>query len=92
MAGSGQVSSTEFWASGCRRGDARYRLARRLTAGLVLTLGLVLGACAVQFGPAPEDAPDSSEQTPRDRNRLYQDEQQRMYQQRQLDRSGPSDR
>jgi len=70
----------------------RSRRARRPIAALALTLGLVLGACSVPFGPGGEDSPSASEQTPRERNQLYQQEQQRLYQQRQLDRSGPSDR
>jgi hypothetical protein len=61
-----------------------------MALGLVLAISLGLGACAVEWGK--DDSEDPSRVTPRERNQLYQEEQQRMYQQRQLDRSGPSDR
>ena len=92
VAGSNHASSTELGNLRCRRESVRYGRARRLTVGLVLMLGMALGACSVPFGPGGEDAPNSPEQTPRERNELYQQEQQRIYEQRQLDRSGPSDR
>ena len=92
VAGSSHASSTELGSIRCCRTRVRDPRARRLTAGLVLTLGLVLGACSVPFGPGGEDSPGVSDQTPRERNQLYQEEQQRMYRQNQLDRSGPSDR
>lgn len=72
--------------------DARCGAIPRLIAGAVLTICLLLGACAVRFGPGPEDTPDQSQPTPRERNQLYQQEQQRMEYQRQFDRVGPSDR
>jgi len=62
-----------------------------LTIGLILALGLFLCACAVEWGK-PDDTGDSSEQTLRDRNLLYREEQQRIERNRQLDRGGPSDR
>jgi hypothetical protein len=73
------------------RGD-RAGSGRRLVAGLILVLGLALGACAVPFGPGSDDGSDSSSQTPRERNQLYLQEQQRQYRQQQFDRVGPSDR
>ena len=72
--------------------DARRRAAPLFIAGVVLTTGLLFGACSVKFGPGGEDSPDESQATPRDRNQLYQEEQQRMEYQRQFDRVGPSDR
>ena len=49
---------------------------RWLATGSVLAAGLVLGACSFQFGQG-SDSPDQSSQTPRDRNRLYRQEQAR---------------
>ena len=79
------------WFRGRLR-DARRRAALRLIAGVALTTGLFLGACAVKFGPSGEDSPDQSQRTPREQNQLYQQEQQRLEYQRQFDRVGPSDR
>jgi hypothetical protein len=70
------------------------RAARRrwLAAGLVLAGGLVAAACTIQFGSGSDSTDPASRETPRDRNRLYQQEQQLMERQRQFDRVGPSDR
>jgi len=64
---------------------------RWLATGSVLAAGLVLGACSFQFGQG-SDSPDQSSQTPRDRNRLYRQEQEQVERQYQFDRVGPSDR
>lgn len=64
---------------------------RRLATGAILAAGLVLGACSFQFGQG-SDSPDQSSQTPRDRNRLYRQEQEQVERQYQFDRVGPSDR
>jgi hypothetical protein len=82
-----QSGATEY-----RRRDARCGLPRRLTAGLVIAAGLVLGACSIPFGQGAESTGGSSEETPRDRNRLYLQEQERMERKMQFDRVGPSDR
>jgi hypothetical protein len=66
--------------------------ARRLTLTLALAAGLVLGACAIPFGIGSEPSDRPPEQTRRDRNRLYLEEQERMERQRTFDRVGPSDR
>jgi len=64
---------------------------RWIATGTVLAAGLVLGACSFQFGQG-SDSPDQSSQTPRDRNRLYRQEQEQVERQYQFDRVGPSDR
>jgi len=64
---------------------------RPLATGSLLAAGLVLGACSFQFGQGA-DSPDQSSQTPRDRNRLYRQEQEQVERQYQFDRVGPSDR
>jgi hypothetical protein len=67
---------------------------RWLAVGLAFTAGLVLGACSIPFGneTAIEPTSRSPEETRRDRNRLYLEEQERMERQRVFDRVGPSDR
>lgn len=80
--------------------DARRRSTRRgsigprwLTVGLALGAGLVLGACSIPFGNGTEPADRPPEETRRDRNRLYLEEQERMERGRTFDRVGPpSDR
>ena len=79
--------TTEF-----RRRDARCGWSRRRTAGLVIAAGLVLGACAIPFGQGSESPEGSSQGTPRDRNQLFLQEQERMERKMQFDRVGPSDR
>jgi hypothetical protein len=62
---------------------------------VALVAGLVLGACAFQFGDGAGTEPtgQSPEETRRDRSRLYQQEQERMERGRTFDRVGPpSDR
>jgi hypothetical protein len=61
---------------------------------LILIVGSVLGGCAIPFGNGGDPSPSyqSPEETRRDRNRLYMEEQQRMERERQFDRIGPSDR
>ena len=63
---------------------------RRLTVGLALAAGLVLGACAIPFGNGTESTDRSPEQRRRDQNRLYLEEQERMERGRTFDRAGPS--
>ena len=77
-----------------RKGVRRGRIAaRRLTLILGIGAGLVLGACAIPFGNGSEPTTTrSSEETSRDRNRLYLQEQERTERQRQFERVGPSDR
>ena len=82
-----QSSGTEY-----RRSDARCGLPRRLIACLAIVAGLVLGACSFTFGPGADSTEPSPQETPRDRNRLYQQEQQQLERQYQFDRVGPSDR
>jgi hypothetical protein len=65
---------------------------RWLTVGLALAAGLVLGACAIPFGNGAEPSNRPPEETRRDRNRLYLEEQERMERSRMFDRVGPSDR
>jgi hypothetical protein len=65
---------------------------RRLATGLALVAGLVLGACAVQFGQGSDSPDPSSTQTPSERNQLYWKEQEQLERQYQFDRVGPSDR
>lgn len=81
-------------ATNDRRQDMRDGLvaARRLTLTLALVAGLVLGACAIPFGIGTEPSDRPPEETRRDRNRLYLEEQERMERQRMFDRVGPSDR
>src|SRR5215471_10303104 len=86
------VSDTGVGTRGRRFWAGRGSCVRVLTLGLLLTIGLALGGCAFKWGDTDEDPGNSSDTTARDRNRLYQQEQQRIYQQRQLDRGGPSDR
>lgn len=72
-----------------RRGSVEPRW---LTVGLALAAGLVLGACAIPFGNGTEPSNRPPEETRRDRNRLYLEEQERIERERTLDRVGPSDR
>jgi hypothetical protein len=65
--------------------------AARLT--LILILGTGLTGCTIPFGNGGDPSYQSPEETRRDRNRLYQEEQQNMERARQFDRIGPpSDR
>jgi hypothetical protein len=75
-----------------RRLDARCDPSRRLIACLVLVAGLVLGACSIPFGPGADPTEPPPRETPRDRNRLYQQEQEQLERQYQFDRVGPADR
>ena len=60
---------------------------------LVLILGMVLAGCAIPFGNGGDPSYQSSEESRRERNRLYQEQQQNMERERQFDRIGPpSDR
>ena len=59
---------------------------------LVLALGFMLGSCTIPFGNGSEPTSRSPEETRRDRNRLYTEEQERMERERTFDRIGPSDR
>ena len=59
---------------------------------LVLALGFMLGSCTIPFGNGGEPTSRSPEETRRDRNRLYTEEQERMERERTFDRIGPSDR
>ena len=81
-------------ASDDRRQDKRRAAVarRRLTVGLALVVGLVLGACAIPFGNGTDSTEESPQKNPRDRNRLYLQEQERVERQFQFDRVGPSDR
>jgi hypothetical protein len=80
-------SGTEY-----RRLDARCDLPRQLIACLAIAAGLVLGACSIPFGNGAESTESSPRETPRDRNQLYLQEQERVERQFQFDRVGPSDR
>ena len=71
------------------RRDARYSLPRRMIVGLALGAGLVLGACSIPFGSGTESTEQSSPETPRSRNRLYLQEQERAERMQQFDRGGP---
>lgn len=65
----------------------------RLLSGVVL--GIALTGCSIPFGNGGEPAPsgESPQETRRERNRLYLEEQERMQRQNQFDRVGPpSDR
>jgi hypothetical protein len=79
-----------------RTGEAAHRprtvRRRRLATALVLAGGLLLGACAVQFGSGSDSPDQSSQKKPHDRNRLYWQEQEQLERQYQFDRVGPSDR
>ena len=54
-----------------------------------MVAGLVVGSCSVQFGNGSDSPEQSSSQTPRDRNRLYLQEQERSERQYQFDKVGP---
>ncbi len=60
----------------------------------ILILGTVLAGCAIPFGNGGDSSSyQSPEEKRRERNRLYQEEQQNMERERQFDRIGPpSDR
>ena len=65
----------------------------RLLSGVAL--GIALTGCSIPFGNGGEPAPsgESPQETRRERNRLYLEEQERMQRQNQFDRVGPpSDR
>lgn len=66
-------------------------LAQRLILGLML--GTILGGCAIPFGNGGDTSPSyqSPEETRRERNRLYIEEQERQERARSFDRVGPSD-
>lgn len=81
--------------------DDRHRDVRRgflaprrpaLTLLLGLAVGLALGGCALTFGNGAEPTSRPSQETPRDRNRLFLEEQERLERQRTFDRVGPSER
>jgi hypothetical protein len=82
-----QPGGTEY-----RRLDARCDWPRQLIACLAIVAGLVLGACSIPFGNGAESTDPSRRETPRDRNRLYLQEQEQLERQYQFDRVGPSDR
>jgi len=50
----------------------------RLTLTLALAAGLVLGGCAIPFGNGTETRDRPAEETRRDRNRLFLEEQERI--------------
>jgi hypothetical protein len=56
-----------------------------------VVLGIALTGCSIPFGNGGEPAPSSQspEETRRERNRLYLEEQERMQRQNQFDRVGP---
>jgi hypothetical protein len=59
----------------------------------VLIAAGALGGCSIPFGDGGGSSYQPSEETRRERNRLYQEEQQNMERLRQFDRIGPpSDR
>ncbi len=92
MAQPADVSRCGSCADACLRARARSRRAVRLIGGLLLT-GIGVGACSIPFGPGSGDpSVGTTEDTNRERNQRYQQEQQLMEQQRQFDRVGPSDR
>jgi hypothetical protein len=62
-------------------------LLRRLT--LVLVAWAVLGGCAIPFGNGGDPSYQSSQETRRERSRLYREEQERMERERTFDRFGP---
>jgi hypothetical protein len=74
-----------------RRRSARKRPAapRGLAVGLALAAGLVLGACAIPFGEGGDPSSQSPEQTRRDQNRRYIEEQGAYERQQTFDRVGP---
>ena len=89
-----RLSRTLFAASDDRRRSKRRGSVepRWLAVGLALAAGLVLGACAITFGNGTEPSDRPPEETRRQRNRLFLEEQERMERQRTFDRVGPSDR
>lgn len=92
MGGPNDTSRTESAAPRHPRQRIIGACPRRLTAGLTLVAGLVLGACAIPFGSGADSTDQSTPETSRDRNRLYLQEQEQMRRQQQFDRVGPSDR
>ena len=65
--------------------------AAAMSLALALLLGTVVGGCSIPFGPGGDQSPSyqSPEDTRRERNRLYMEEQQRMERTNQFDRPGP---
>ena len=86
-----RVCRTPFVAT-----DDRPRRARSVALGWSLTLalaaGLILGGCAIPFGAGAESTDRSAEETRRDRNRLYLEEQERIERARQTFDPVPSER
>lgn len=92
MAQSADVSRCGSGADACSRARGRSRSAVRLIGALFLA-GIGVGACSIPFGPGSGDpSVGTTEDTSRERNQRFQQEQQLMEQQRQFDRVGPSDR
>jgi hypothetical protein len=86
------VSRCGWGADACPRARGRSRSTVRLI-GVLLLAGVGVGACSIPFGPGSGDpSVGTTEDTGRERNQRYQQEQQLMEQQRQFDRVGPSDR
>jgi hypothetical protein len=90
--GPSETSRSQSGGTEYRRLDARCDVPRRLIASLAIVAGLVFGACSIPFGPGADSSEPPPRETPRDRNRLYQQEQERLERQKQFDRVGPSDR
>ena len=92
MAQPAEVSRCGSGADAGHRARGRGRRAVRLIGALLLA-GIGIGACSIPFGPGSGDpSVGTPEETRRERNQRYQQEQQLMEQQRQFDRIGPSDR
>jgi hypothetical protein len=73
-----------------RRRSARGPAAPRgLAVGLALAAGLVIGACSIPFGNGGDPSSQSPEDTRRDRNRRYIEEQGAYQRQQTFDRVGP---
>jgi hypothetical protein len=74
-------------------GDRRRR-ARARPLRVVLALAVALTGCSIPFGPGGEPSSHQSPQeTRRERNRIYMQEQEQLERSRTFDRSGPpSDR
>ena len=83
---------SRFGRPGHRGRDVRRGAPRRALVVLAVGAGLVLGACSIPFGNGAESSGQSSPETPQERNRRYQQEQEHLERQYQFDRSGPSDR
>jgi hypothetical protein len=64
-----------------------------VTAGvLILGLWIALGGCAIPFGNGGETTSGTPQETRGERNRLLQDEYEKIERDRLMDRGGPSDR